>query len=65
MVAKIKTFSFVGIDVAQVDVQVKITPGMPSFTIVGLPDKALGESKERVRAAITSTGLLGLIKKLL
>jgi magnesium chelatase family protein len=64
MVAKIKTFSFVGIDVAEVDVQVKITPGMPSFTIVGLPDKALGESKERVRAAITSTGLSWPYKKI-
>ena len=57
MVAKIKTFSFSGIDVVPIDVQVKISPGMPNFTIVGLPDKAVGESKERVRAAITSTGL--------
>ncbi len=57
MVAKIKTFSFAGIDVVPIDVQVKISPGMPNFTIVGLPDKAVGESKERVRAAITSTGL--------
>lgn len=57
MVAKIKTFSFTGIDVAPVDVQIKISPGMSNFTIVGLPDKAVGESKERVRAAISSTGL--------
>ena len=57
MVAKIKTFSFSGIEVAEVDVQVKITSGRSIFTIVGLPDKAVGESKERVRAAITSTGL--------
>ncbi len=57
MVAKIKTFSFVGIDVASVDVQVKIASGLPNFSIVGLPDKAVGESKERVRAAILSTGL--------
>lgn len=57
MVSKVKTFSFAGIDVAPVDVQVKISQGMPSFAIVGLPDKAVGESKERVRAAITSTGL--------
>ena len=57
MVAKLKTFSFVGINVAPVDVQVKITPGMPSFSIVGLADKAVAESKERVRAAIASTGL--------
>ena len=57
MVAKIKTFSFTGIDVAPIDVQVKISPGAPSFIIVGLPDKAVGESKERVHAAISSTGL--------
>lgn len=57
MVAKIKTFSFIGIDVALVDVEVKISAGMPAFIIVGLPDKAVGESKERIRAAITSTGI--------
>jgi magnesium chelatase family protein len=57
MVAKIKTFSFTGIDVAPIDVQVKISPGMANLIIVGLPDKAVGESKERVRAAIMSTGL--------
>lgn len=58
MVAKIKTFSFNGVDVVEVDVQVKITSsGQAFFNIVGLPDKAVGESKERVRAAIASTGL--------
>jgi len=64
MVAKIKTFSFTGIDVATIDVQVKISPGMSSFIIVGLPDKAVGESKERVRAAISSTGLSWPYKKI-
>ncbi len=57
MVAKIKTFSFLGIDVVSIDVEVKVSSGAPNFTIVGLPDKAVGESKERVRAAISSTGL--------
>ncbi|MES2677237.1 MAG: YifB family Mg chelatase-like AAA ATPase [Pseudomonadota bacterium] len=58
MVATVKTFAFIGIDVAPVNVQVKISSsGNSSFTIVGLPDKAVGESKERVRAAITSIGL--------
>jgi magnesium chelatase family protein len=57
MVAKIKTFAFVGIEAVSVDVEVKISPGNPLFSIVGLPDKAVAESKERVRAAITSTGL--------
>src|SRR5262249_52036798 len=57
MVAKVKTFSFSGIEVVDVDVQVKIISGMSIFTIVGLPDKAVGESRERVRAAIASIGL--------
>ena len=58
MVATVKTFAFIGIDVAPVNVQVKISSsGTASFTIVGLPDKAVGESKERVRAAIASIGL--------
>lgn len=58
MVATVKTFAFNGIDVQDVDVQVNISSsGNPSFTIVGLPDKAVGESKERVRTAISSIGL--------
>lgn len=66
MVAKIKTFSFVGVDVVEVDVQVKISDSLGNavFTIVGLPDKAVGESKERVRAAISSTGLAWPYKKI-
>lgn len=57
MVATIQTFTFLGIETAQVAVQVKISDGLPNFTIVGLPDKSVGESKERVRAAISSLGL--------
>ncbi len=58
MVAKVKTFSFAGIEAVPVDVEVKISStANPIFNIVGLPDKAVGESKERVRAAISSTGL--------
>jgi magnesium chelatase family protein len=57
MVATVKTFAFSGIDVIDVDVQVKISSGNPIFNIVGLADKAVGESKERVRAAIGSMGL--------
>lgn len=64
MVAKIKTFSFIGIEVAEVDVQIKISAGMSSFSIVGLPDKAVGESKERVRAAISSIGIAWPYKKI-
>ena len=57
MTAHIQTVAFQGIDVKPVDVQVQITPGLPAFTVVGLPDKAVGESRERVRAAIGASGL--------
>ena len=40
MVARVNTVAFQGIDVVDVDVQVQISPGMPAFTVVGLPDKA-------------------------
>ena len=57
MVARINSFAFHGIDVVPVDVQVQIASGLPAFTIVGLPDKAVAESRERVRAAIGAMGL--------
>lgn len=57
MVARINTVAFEGVDVRPVDVQVQISNGLPCFTIVGLPDKAVAESKERVRAALHALGL--------
>ena len=57
MVARVSTVAFQGIDVLPVDVQVQIAAGLPAFTIVGLPDKAVGESRERVRAALSAIGL--------
>ncbi|MFT5703678.1 MAG: magnesium chelatase family protein, partial [Rickettsiales bacterium] len=58
MVTTVKTFAFNGIEVSPVNVQVNISSsGNSSFTIVGLADKAVGESKERVRTAIASIGL--------
>ena len=57
MVAHINTVAFQGIEALDVDVQVSISSGLPSFTIVGLPDKAVGESRERVRSAIGAMGL--------
>ena len=57
MVAHINTVAFQGIEALDVDVQVSISPGLPSFTIVGLPDKAVGESRERVRSTIGAMGL--------
>ncbi|MQA65526.1 MAG: hypothetical protein GEU76_06460 [Alphaproteobacteria bacterium] len=57
MVARINTVAFQGIDVVDVDVQVQIAPGLPAFAVVGLPDKAVGESRERVRGALNALGL--------
>ncbi len=57
MLARIPTVAFKGIDVLPIVAEVYIANGLPSFTIVGLPDKAVGESKERVRAALGSVGL--------
>ncbi len=57
MFAQIATVAFQGIEAKPVDVQVLIAPGLPSFSIVGLPDKTVAESRERVRAALTAIGL--------
>lgn len=57
MVAHVNTVAFAGIEARPVDVQVQIGSGMVSFTIVGLPDKAVAESRERVKAALTAIGL--------
>ena len=57
MYAQVSTVAFSGIEAKRVDVQVQITPGLPSFTIVGLADKAVAESRERVRGALAAIGL--------
>ncbi|MEX2276552.1 MAG: YifB family Mg chelatase-like AAA ATPase [Cucumibacter sp.] len=57
MTTRIQTVAFQGIEAVPVDVQVQIAPGMPGFAIVGLPDKAVAESRERVRAALIASGL--------
>src|SRR6201987_2101938 len=57
MVAKVRTVAFHGVEVIEVETQVTIASGLPAFTIVGLPDKAVAESRERVRAALGSLGL--------
>ncbi|MED5520074.1 MAG: YifB family Mg chelatase-like AAA ATPase [Pseudomonadota bacterium] len=57
MVARVRTVAFQGIDTVEIDVQVHIASGLPRFTIVGLPEKAVAESRERVRAALASLGL--------
>jgi magnesium chelatase family protein len=57
MVQRVSTVAFEGIEVRPVDVQVQVAPGMPAFTIVGLPDKAVSEARERVRSALIASGL--------
>jgi magnesium chelatase family protein len=57
MVQRVSTVAFEGIEVRPVDVQVQVAPGMPAFTIVGLPDKAVSEARERVRSAMIASGL--------
>src|SRR3989337_130051 len=56
MLAKVNTCAVVGLDGRLVEVEVDIASGLPAFTIVGLPDTAVQEAKERVRAAIRNSG---------
>ena len=57
MYGQISTLAFVGIEARPVQVEVRITSGKPVFSIVGLPDKAVAESRERVRNALHAVGL--------
>ncbi len=57
MVTRVSTVAFEGIETRPVDVQVQISNGNVFFGIVGLGDKAITEAKERVRAALTASGL--------
>jgi len=57
MVTRVATVAFQGIEAVPVDVQVQIAPGKPLLNIVGLPDKAIKEAGERVRAALYASGM--------
>ncbi|MBK0401064.1 YifB family Mg chelatase-like AAA ATPase [Limibaculum sp. M0105] len=57
MLARVHTVAFLGVEARPVEVQCVVSPGLPAFQIVGLPDKAVSESRERVRAALTACGL--------
>ncbi|TNB49477.1 YifB family Mg chelatase-like AAA ATPase [Martelella lutilitoris] len=57
MVSRVQTVAFQGIEGVPVDVQVMVAPGKIGMQIVGLPDKAVAESRERVQAALHATGL--------
>ena len=57
MVALVSTVAYLGLEARAVEVQCQVAPGLPRFGIVGLPDKAVGESRERVQAALAAMGL--------
>src|SRR3546814_10787374 len=57
MVAHVTTVAFLGLEARTVDVQVQIANGVPAFRVVGLPDKAVGESRDRVHATLSALGL--------
>ncbi|MEQ1547359.1 MAG: YifB family Mg chelatase-like AAA ATPase [Chakrabartia sp.] len=57
MVATVMTVAYLGLEARSIEVQCQVAPGVPSFVVVGLADKAVAESRERVRAAISAIGL--------
>ncbi|MFN5127214.1 MAG: YifB family Mg chelatase-like AAA ATPase [Sphingomonadaceae bacterium] len=57
MVSIVSTVAYLGLEARSVEVQCQVAPGMVCFAVVGLPDKAVAESRERVRAAISALGL--------
>lgn len=57
MVALVSTVAYLGLEARAVEVQCQIAGGLPAFKVVGLPDKAVGESRDRVNAALSALGL--------
>ena len=57
MVARAYTVAFQGVDARLVEVQCAVTPGLPAFSIVGLPDKAVSEARDRVRSALSAMAI--------
>ncbi|MCF2906554.1 YifB family Mg chelatase-like AAA ATPase [Octadecabacter sp. CECT 8868] len=64
MVARAYTVAFEGVDARLVEVQCATSPGMPAFSIVGLPDKAVSEARDRVRAALSALSIALPSKKI-
>lgn len=56
MLAQVRSYTLFGLDAVSVTVEVDVSPGLPSYALVGLPDKAVEESRERVRAALKNSG---------
>ena len=57
MVARSYTVAFEGVEARIVEVQCAVAAGMPAFAVVGLPDKAVSEARDRVRAALTALSI--------
>jgi magnesium chelatase family protein len=65
MFFKLDSFALAGIEAISISVEVHMSNGLPSFTIVGLPDKAVNESRQRVRAAILNSGYIFPLKRII
>src|SRR3990170_7971860 len=64
MLASVMSATLVGLDALPVAVEVDVGPGLPLFTVVGLPDAAVQEARERVRAAIRNSGCAFPMKRI-
>jgi magnesium chelatase family protein len=64
LLAKVLTCAVVGLDGALVEVEVDIASGLPAFNMVGLPDTAVQEARERVRSAVRNSGFSFPMKRL-
>lgn len=64
MITRAHTVTFEGIDPRLVEVECVVSPGLPSFSIVGLPDKAVSEARERIRAAFSTMAIALPSKKI-
>src|SRR5512136_357310 len=65
MLAKVMTCAIIGLDGAIVDVETDISSGLPTFIVTGLPDAAVQEARERVRAAIRNSGCVFPMKRII
>ena len=57
MMARAQTVAFEGVEARLVEVQCAVSPGLPAFAVVGLPDKAVSEARDRVRAALNALAI--------
>lgn len=64
MLARVKSLVVAGIDAREVDVEIDVAAGLPGFSLVGLPDEAIRESRDRVKSAIKNSGFEFLNRKI-